>query len=38
MKLTSKQKAHAANVLTPIKSEYSAIAQDIELALTRLKP
>ena len=34
----SKQKSHAAKVLTPIKNEYSAIAQDIELAITNLKP
>jgi RNA polymerase sigma factor (sigma-70 family) len=33
----SRQKAHVANVLYPIKSEYSAIAQDFELALTILK-
>jgi RNA polymerase sigma factor (sigma-70 family) len=34
----SRQKSHAVKVLTPIKNEYSAIAQDIELAITNLKP
>jgi RNA polymerase sigma-70 factor, ECF subfamily len=34
----SRQKAHAAKVLTPIKTEYSAIAQDIELAIANMKP
>jgi hypothetical protein len=34
----STQKTHAANVLTPIKSEYSAIAQELEFALTGVKP
>ena len=34
----SKQKAHAANVLTPVKLEYSAIAHELELAIGRVKP
>ncbi len=34
----SKQKAHVANVLTPVKSEYFGIAQDLELAIANLKP
>jgi RNA polymerase sigma factor (sigma-70 family) len=34
----SKQKAHTIKVLTQIKNEYSAIAQDLELALSKIKP
>ncbi len=34
----SRQKTHAAKVLIPIRNEYSAIAQDIELAIANLKP
>ncbi len=34
----SKQRAHALKILTPIRSEYSAIAHDLDLALTDVKP
>jgi RNA polymerase sigma factor (sigma-70 family) len=34
----SKQKAHAAKVLAPIKSEYVAVAHDLELAIANIKP
>jgi RNA polymerase sigma factor (sigma-70 family) len=34
----TKQKAHVTEVLYPVKSEYSAIAQDLELAIKNLKP
>jgi RNA polymerase sigma factor (sigma-70 family) len=34
----SKQRTHAAKVLVPVRSEYSAIAQELELALSSLKP
>jgi RNA polymerase sigma factor (sigma-70 family) len=34
----SKQKAHVAKVLIPVKSEYAAIAHDLELAVADMKP